>query len=185
MKIHEKDTNSTTAAAPPSPLKRRRLSSKRKLSHDAESEREDPGPAKKVLWVCCTVRSIVWFLAEISLAFIITVWKLGGDQSWALWPVFPWTVFCKVSGKAPICAFSLEAPCSAQIMMNSQSCSHAFYIFCVSEVEALSALETPFVLAFIPDALETVDAPKSLLIRCEDWEMGGETGWCVVEVLPE
>lgn len=48
MKIHEKDPNSTTAAAPPSPLKRRRLSSKRKLSHDAESEREDPAPAKKV-----------------------------------------------------------------------------------------------------------------------------------------
>lgn len=47
MKIHEKDTNSTTAAAPPSPLKRRRLSSKRKLSHDAESE--DPGPAKKMV----------------------------------------------------------------------------------------------------------------------------------------
>ncbi|XP_060228467.1 ras-responsive element-binding protein 1 isoform X2 [Meriones unguiculatus] len=49
MKIHEKDTNSTTAAAPPSPLKRRRLSSKRKLSHDAESEREDSAPAKKMV----------------------------------------------------------------------------------------------------------------------------------------
>lgn len=49
MKIHEKDPNSATAAAPPSPLKRRRLSSKRKLSHDAESEKEDPAPAKKVL----------------------------------------------------------------------------------------------------------------------------------------
>ncbi|XP_073939055.1 ras-responsive element-binding protein 1 isoform X3 [Castor canadensis] len=49
MKIHEKDPNSTTAAAPPSPLKRRRLSSKRKLSHDAESEREDPAPAKKMV----------------------------------------------------------------------------------------------------------------------------------------
>ncbi|KAL1784596.1 ras-responsive element-binding protein 1 isoform X1 [Sigmodon hispidus] len=47
MKIHEKDTGSTTAAAPSSPLKRRRLSSKRKMSHDAESEREDPAPAKK------------------------------------------------------------------------------------------------------------------------------------------
>lgn len=49
MKIHEKDPNSAAAAAPPSPLKRRRLSSKRKLSHDAESEKEDPAPAKKVL----------------------------------------------------------------------------------------------------------------------------------------
>lgn len=48
MKIHEKDPNSATATAPPSPLKRRRLSSKRKLSHDAESEKEDPAPAKKV-----------------------------------------------------------------------------------------------------------------------------------------
>ncbi|ERE78548.1 ras-responsive element-binding protein 1 isoform X2 [Cricetulus griseus] len=49
MKIHEKDSCSTTAAAPPSPLKRRRLSSKRKLSHDAESEREDLAPAKKMV----------------------------------------------------------------------------------------------------------------------------------------
>ncbi|KAM6176253.1 ras-responsive element-binding protein 1 isoform 2-T2 [Erethizon dorsatum] len=49
MKIHEKDPNSATTAAPPSPLKRRRLSSKRKLSHDAESEREDPAPAKKTV----------------------------------------------------------------------------------------------------------------------------------------
>ncbi|KAF6345565.1 ras responsive element binding protein 1 [Rhinolophus ferrumequinum] len=49
MKIHEKDPNSAAAAAPPSPLKRRRLSSKRKLSHDAESEKEDPAPAKKMV----------------------------------------------------------------------------------------------------------------------------------------
>ncbi|XP_021116359.1 ras-responsive element-binding protein 1 isoform X4 [Heterocephalus glaber] len=49
MKIHEKDPSSATTAAPPSPLKRRRLSSKRKLSHDAESEREDPAPAKKMV----------------------------------------------------------------------------------------------------------------------------------------
>ncbi|XP_040839956.1 ras-responsive element-binding protein 1 [Ochotona curzoniae] len=49
MKIHEKDPNGSAAAAPPSPLKRRRLSSKRKLSHDTESEREDTAPAKKML----------------------------------------------------------------------------------------------------------------------------------------
>ncbi|XP_053457255.1 ras-responsive element-binding protein 1 isoform X2 [Nycticebus coucang] len=49
MKIHEKDPNSATAVAPPSPLKRRRLSSKRKLSHDAEAEREDSAPAKKMV----------------------------------------------------------------------------------------------------------------------------------------
>ncbi|XP_057554421.1 ras-responsive element-binding protein 1 isoform X2 [Hippopotamus amphibius kiboko] len=49
MKIHEKDPSSSTAVAPPSPLKRRRLSSKRKLSHDAESEKEDPAPAKKMV----------------------------------------------------------------------------------------------------------------------------------------
>ncbi|XP_051050390.1 ras-responsive element-binding protein 1 isoform X2 [Phodopus roborovskii] len=49
MKIHEKDSGNATAAAPPSPLKRRRLSAKRKLSHDAESEREDPAPAKKMV----------------------------------------------------------------------------------------------------------------------------------------
>ncbi|CAH6802332.1 Rreb1 [Phodopus roborovskii] len=47
--IHEKDSGNATAAAPPSPLKRRRLSAKRKLSHDAESEREDPAPAKKMV----------------------------------------------------------------------------------------------------------------------------------------
>ncbi|KAM9233988.1 ras-responsive element-binding protein 1 isoform 3-T3 [Dugong dugon] len=49
MKIHEKDPSGATAAAPPSPLKRRRLASKRKLSQDAESEREDPSPAKKMV----------------------------------------------------------------------------------------------------------------------------------------
>ncbi|XP_060044725.1 ras-responsive element-binding protein 1 isoform X2 [Erinaceus europaeus] len=49
MKIHEKDPTSTTTAAPPSPLKRRRLSSKRKLSHDGESEKEDPTPTKKMV----------------------------------------------------------------------------------------------------------------------------------------
>ncbi|KAM5300132.1 ras-responsive element-binding protein 1 isoform 4-T4 [Ctenodactylus gundi] len=49
MKIHEKDPNSATTAVPSSPLKRRRLSSKRKLSHDAESEREDPAPPKKMM----------------------------------------------------------------------------------------------------------------------------------------
>ncbi|NXS58666.1 RREB1 protein, partial [Brachypteracias leptosomus] len=49
MKIHEKDPNSTTSTTPPSPLKRRRLSSKRKFSHDAEMDREERTPAKKVV----------------------------------------------------------------------------------------------------------------------------------------
>ncbi|NWY04307.1 RREB1 protein, partial [Nothoprocta ornata] len=49
MKIHEKDPNSTASTAPPSPLKRRRLSSKRKLSQDAETDREERTPAKKVV----------------------------------------------------------------------------------------------------------------------------------------
>ncbi|XP_023775744.1 ras-responsive element-binding protein 1 isoform X1 [Cyanistes caeruleus] len=49
MKIHEKDPNSTASTTPPSPLKRRRLSSKRKFSHDAELDREDRTPAKKVV----------------------------------------------------------------------------------------------------------------------------------------
>ncbi|KAL9869808.1 ras-responsive element-binding protein 1 isoform 4-T7 [Geothlypis trichas] len=49
MKIHEKDPNSTASTTPPSPLKRRRLSSKRKFSHDAELDREDRTPAKKAL----------------------------------------------------------------------------------------------------------------------------------------
>ncbi|NXG72928.1 RREB1 protein, partial [Baryphthengus martii] len=49
MKIHEKDPNSTANTTPPSPLKRRRLSSKRKFSHDAEMDREERTPAKKVV----------------------------------------------------------------------------------------------------------------------------------------
>ncbi|XP_074064385.1 ras-responsive element-binding protein 1 isoform X2 [Macrotis lagotis] len=49
MKIHEKDPNSTTTTTPPSPLKRRRITSKRKLSQEADSEKEDLTPAKKVI----------------------------------------------------------------------------------------------------------------------------------------
>ncbi|XP_012589607.1 PREDICTED: ras-responsive element-binding protein 1 [Condylura cristata] len=49
MKIHEKDPHGTPSATPPSPLKRRRPSCKRKLSHDGESEKEDPGPPKKMV----------------------------------------------------------------------------------------------------------------------------------------
>ncbi|XP_027694055.1 ras-responsive element-binding protein 1 isoform X2 [Vombatus ursinus] len=49
MKIHEKDPNSTTTTTPPSPLKRRRMTSKRKLSQEADSEKEDLTPAKKVV----------------------------------------------------------------------------------------------------------------------------------------
>ncbi|XP_036603965.1 ras-responsive element-binding protein 1 isoform X2 [Trichosurus vulpecula] len=49
MKIHEKDPNSTTTTTPPSPLKRRRMTSKRKLSQEADSEKEELTPAKKVV----------------------------------------------------------------------------------------------------------------------------------------
>ncbi|XP_007488064.2 ras-responsive element-binding protein 1 isoform X1 [Monodelphis domestica] len=49
MKIHEKDPNTTTSTTPPSPLKRRRMTSKRKLSHEAESEKEELTPAKKMI----------------------------------------------------------------------------------------------------------------------------------------
>lgn len=49
MKIHEKDPNSTASTTPPSPLKRRRLSCKRKLSHEPETDREERTPAKKVV----------------------------------------------------------------------------------------------------------------------------------------
>nr|XP_056710129.1 ras-responsive element-binding protein 1 isoform X1 [Euleptes europaea] len=48
MKIHEKDLNGTTNT-PPSPLKRRRLSTKRKLSQEPETDREDQSPAKKIV----------------------------------------------------------------------------------------------------------------------------------------
>lgn len=77
MKIHEKDPNSSPAAAPPSPLKRRRLSSKRKLSHDAESEKEDPAPAKKVLPAPPTdVCAAPGLRAKIAPAFSSSVWGL-------------------------------------------------------------------------------------------------------------
>ncbi|XP_053915713.1 ras-responsive element-binding protein 1 isoform X1 [Cuculus canorus] len=49
MKIHEKDPNSTATTTPPSPLKRRRLSTKRKFNRDAEMDREERTPAKKVV----------------------------------------------------------------------------------------------------------------------------------------
>lgn len=70
MKIHEKDPNSTASTTPPSPLKRRRLSSKRKFSHDAELDREERTPAKKVLYGVWSKRwswlplklSAVWFV---------------------------------------------------------------------------------------------------------------------------
>ncbi|MEE6465167.1 hypothetical protein FKM82_006473 [Ascaphus truei] len=49
MKIHEKDPNTAVTVSPPSPQKRRRLTSKRKLSHQAEVEKEEPTPEKKVV----------------------------------------------------------------------------------------------------------------------------------------
>ncbi|XP_062986409.1 ras-responsive element-binding protein 1 isoform X1 [Elgaria multicarinata webbii] len=49
MKIHEKDPNSTTSTTPASPLKRRRLSTKRKLSQETEADKEEQSPAKKVV----------------------------------------------------------------------------------------------------------------------------------------
>ncbi|XP_025032125.1 ras-responsive element-binding protein 1 isoform X2 [Python bivittatus] len=49
MKIHEKDPTGTTSTAPASPLKRRRLSTKRKFSHEAEADKEEQSPAKKVV----------------------------------------------------------------------------------------------------------------------------------------
>ncbi|XP_054840665.1 ras-responsive element-binding protein 1 isoform X2 [Eublepharis macularius] len=48
MKIHEKDPNGTMST-PPSPLKRRRSSTKRKLGQEPETDREDQSPAKKVV----------------------------------------------------------------------------------------------------------------------------------------
>ncbi|XP_030064684.1 LOW QUALITY PROTEIN: ras-responsive element-binding protein 1 [Microcaecilia unicolor] len=47
MKIHEKDPNGVVITSPLSPFKRRRLPTKRKLSH--ETENEEPMPAKKVV----------------------------------------------------------------------------------------------------------------------------------------
>lgn len=48
MKIHEKDPNGTTSA-PPTMTKRRRLSTKRKLSQESEMDKEERSPAKKVV----------------------------------------------------------------------------------------------------------------------------------------
>lgn len=77
MKIHEKDPNSATAAAPPSPLKRRRLSSKRKLSHDAESEKEDPAPAKKK-WQLCDGREV---LANAIVGIILQYTNISNQHT--------------------------------------------------------------------------------------------------------
>lgn len=66
MKIHEKDPNSTASTTPPSPLKRRRLSSKRKFSHDAEMDREERTPAKKVLYGTWS-KSLSWLLLNCHL----------------------------------------------------------------------------------------------------------------------
>ncbi|XP_063154938.1 ras-responsive element-binding protein 1 isoform X2 [Candoia aspera] len=49
MKIHEKDPTGATSTTPASPLKRRRLSAKRKFSHEAEADKEEQSPAKKVV----------------------------------------------------------------------------------------------------------------------------------------
>jgi len=65
MKIHEKDPNSTASTTPPSPLKRRRLSSKRKFSHDAEMDREERTPAKKVLYRAWSKR-FSWLPPKLS-----------------------------------------------------------------------------------------------------------------------
>uniref|UniRef100_A0A8C5M5X7 Ras-responsive element-binding protein 1 n=1 Tax=Leptobrachium leishanense TaxID=445787 RepID=A0A8C5M5X7_9ANUR len=48
MKIHEKDPNVAVSTSPPSPQKRRRLSSKRKSVPESETEKEEPSPSKKV-----------------------------------------------------------------------------------------------------------------------------------------
>ncbi|XP_041423652.1 ras-responsive element-binding protein 1 isoform X3 [Xenopus laevis] len=49
MKIHEKDPNVAVTTSPPSPQKRRRLSTKRKLSSEVEAEKEETPSAKKVV----------------------------------------------------------------------------------------------------------------------------------------
>lgn len=75
MKIHEKDPNSTASTTPPSPLKRRRLSSKRKLSQDAEMDREERTPAKKVLYPACSER-LSWLPPKLPAAvFMQSTWE--------------------------------------------------------------------------------------------------------------
>ncbi|XP_067910551.1 ras-responsive element-binding protein 1 isoform X5 [Heterodontus francisci] len=48
MKIHEKEPASSVGSSPPSPTKRRRLSVKRKLSHEEGEAKEEESPNKKV-----------------------------------------------------------------------------------------------------------------------------------------
>ena len=98
MKIHEKDPSSATAAAPPSPLKRRRLSSKRKLSHDTESEKEDPAPAKKVLSAPSTDVPAPGTLGRNPSSLYFRSLGLGGHPSQASNLCFP-ALFHKVSGE--------------------------------------------------------------------------------------
>lgn len=118
MKIHEKDPNSSTAATPPSPLKRRRLSSKRKLSHDAESEKEDPAPAKKV--------STPGLSAELPSLYFHSP---GAWQTAAQAPKLCFCpLFAEVSGETPTGASSVE-PLAEPTAHGKSSlrCSRAFW----------------------------------------------------------
>ncbi|XP_053322245.1 ras-responsive element-binding protein 1 [Spea bombifrons] len=49
MKIHEKDPNAPVTASPPSPQKRRRLTTKRKSIPETDTDKEDSPPAKKAV----------------------------------------------------------------------------------------------------------------------------------------
>nr|XP_015210078.1 PREDICTED: ras-responsive element-binding protein 1 isoform X2 [Lepisosteus oculatus] len=47
MKIHDKDPSSVVPSSPPSPTKRRRLSTKRKLSQEGDTEKPEDPPSKR------------------------------------------------------------------------------------------------------------------------------------------
>ncbi|CAH2284258.1 ras-responsive element-binding 1-like isoform X4 [Pelobates cultripes] len=49
MKIHEKDPSAAVSTSPPSPQKRRRLTSKRKSILESETDKDEPSPPKKTM----------------------------------------------------------------------------------------------------------------------------------------
>lgn len=177
MKIHEKDPNSATTAAPPSPLKRRRLSSKRKLSHDAESEREDPAPAKKVLSAPGTDRpQCRAFSKNTSNLYFCSMGTWQASTLGFLTCVFP-HCFYKGLRKEHLYVFPLLAPLAEP--RSEMRNFHTFYVCRQANRKALLALgPSPF--SFGGQCSADVKHPLSTVEGTKD---GGAVGRQYVECI--